>query len=129
MAGAASGGIRILLRLEGLCVFVVCLLAYARYGGSWGAFALYFLAPDLSFLGYLAGPKVGAMAYNVAHSLIGPLATLAAGIMLSAPLVVTAGIICLAHIGLDRALGYGLKYSSGFGVTHLGLIGRTRADA
>lgn len=129
MAGAASGGVRILLRLEGLCVFVVSLLAYARYGGSWGAFGLCFLAPDLSFLGYLAGPKVGAMAYNVAHSLIGALATLAAGIMLSAPLAVIAGIIWVAHIGLDRALGYGLKYSNGFGVTHLGLIGRTRVDA
>lgn len=129
MVGAASGGVRTLLRLEGLCVFIVSLLAYARYGGSWGAFALYFLAPDLSLFGYLAGPRVGALVYNVAHSLIGPLATLAAGIMLSAPLAVTAGIIWMAHIGLDRALGYGLKYSSGFGVTHLGLIGRTRAGA
>jgi hypothetical protein len=26
-------------------------------------------------------------------------------------------MIWLAHIGFDRALGYGLKYSSGFGVT------------
>jgi hypothetical protein len=34
--------------------------------------------------------------------------------------------IWIAHIGFDRALGYGLKYGSGFTHTHLGRIGRDR---
>ncbi len=128
MKNTVSGGIRVLLRLEGLCILLASVLAYARFGSGWGTFALFFLAPDLSFAGYLAGSKVGAIAYNFAHSLIGALAVLATGILLSAPIAVTAGIIWLAHIGFDRALGYGLKYSAGFKFTHLGGIGRKRAD-
>ncbi|GAB3358719.1 DUF4260 domain-containing protein [Lysobacter tyrosinilyticus] len=129
MAGAASGGVRGLLRVEGLCVLAVSLVAYSKFGIGWGTFALFFLAPDLSFLGYLGGPTVGAASYNIAHSYTGALATLAAGIFLSVPLAITGGLIWAAHIGFDRALGYGLKYSAGFGFTHLGLIGRARAGA
>ena len=129
MAGSVSGGVRVLLRIEGLCVLVVSLLAYAKFGGSWGIFALFFFAPDVSFFGYLAGPRAGAMTYNFAHSLTGALVLLTAGVLLSVPVAVTAGIIWAAHVGFDRTLGYGLKYSAGFGFTHLGLIGRTRAGA
>lgn len=129
MAGAASGGVRTLLRIEGACVLAASLLAYAKFGGGWGTFALFFLAPDVSFLGYLAGPQVGAASYNFAHSFVGALAVLVAGTILSVPVAITAAIIWTAHIGFDRALGYGLKYSVGFGFTHLGLIGRARAGA
>ncbi|NMG67178.1 DUF4260 family protein [Azoarcus indigens] len=129
MASAVSGGVRVLLRIEGLCMFAASLLAYGKFGDGWGSFALFFLAPDLSFLAYLAGARVGAVAYNLAHSLVGPLALLAVGVLAPVPAALTAGIIWLAHIGLDRALGYGLKYSAGFGFTHLGRIGRVRAEA
>ena len=129
MAGSASGGVRIVLRIEGLCVLMASVLAYAKFGGSWGVFALFFLAPDVSFLGYLAGPRVGAAAYNVAHSLVGALVLMAAGFLLSVPVAVTASLIWVAHLGFDRALGYGLKYAAGFGFTHLGSIGRARAGA
>lgn len=129
MDGAVSGGVRSLLRLEGLCVFTVGLVAYARFGSGWGVFALFFLAPDLSFLGYLAGSRVGAVSYNIAHSYVGAIAALAAGILLPSPVAVTAGLIWVAHIGFDRALGYGLKYSAGFGFTHLGLLKAARAGA
>lgn len=129
MTGATSGGVRVLIRVEGLCVLIVSLLAYAKFGGGWGTFALLFFVPDLSLLGYLAGPRVGAASYNFMHSFIGALAILAAGVLLSAPAAVTAGIIWMAHIGFDRALGYGLKYSAGFGFTHLGFIGRARSGA
>jgi hypothetical protein len=127
VVGSVTGNVRLLLRLEGLCLLVVGVLAYARFGDGWGVFALFFLAPDVSFLGYLAGPRVGAASYNIAHSLIGALAALAAGVLLSVPLAVTVGLVWMAHIGFDRALGYGLKYSSGFGFTHLGFIGRQRS--
>lgn len=124
MSGATTGGIRLLLRIEGLCVLIAASVAYSKSGLSWGTFALFFLAPDLSFLGYLAGPKLGAVSYNVAHSYVGAVACLVASAVLSAPTLLCAGIIWCAHIGFDRALGYGLKYSEGFGFTHLGHIGR-----
>src|SRR5690348_8198377 len=63
--GAASGGVRLLLRLEGLAALAVSLALYARAGFSWPVFALFLLAPDLSTLGYLAGPRVGAALYNL----------------------------------------------------------------
>jgi hypothetical protein len=124
MSGATEGAVRAVLRLEGLCVLIAASLAYSKFGLGWGTFALFFLTPDFSFLGYLAGPKVGAITYNSAHSYIGAIAFLAAGIFLSAPTILCVGIIWCAHIGFDRTLGCGLKYSAGFGFTHLGRIGR-----
>jgi Domain of unknown function (DUF4260) len=124
MSGATIGTVRLVLRLEGLCVLIAASVAYSKFGLGWGTFALFFLAPDVSFLGYLAGPKVGAVSYNLAHSYIGAVACLMAGFVLPAPAVLCIGIIWCAHIGFDRALGYGLKYSAGFGFTHLGRIGR-----
>src|SRR5450830_1194750 len=109
MAGETTGAVRWILRLEGLFVLVA---------------ALFFFTPDISFLGYLAGPRVGALTYNTAHSYIGAISCLAAGFFLPSPELSCAGVIWLTHIGFDRALGYGLKYSTGFGFTHLGLIGQ-----
>jgi hypothetical protein len=122
--GAVTGGVRTLLRLEGLTLFAGMTLLYGLWGGPWWVYAVLFLAPDISFLGYLAGPKVGAIAYNAAHSFIVPMALMTAGFGFAPPLLLTIAMIWLAHIGFDRALGYGLKYSAGFGFTHLGRIGR-----
>lgn len=121
---AVSGGVRGLLRLEGAVVLVAALAAYAQFGAGWGVFALWLLAPDLSLLGYLAGPRVGAALYNAAHSYLGAVALLALGVLAAMPWAVAGGLIWCVHIGMDRALGYGLKYASGFGLTHLGRIGR-----
>ena len=123
-AGAATGGLRTLLRLEGLALFMGMTLLYAVWDGSWWIYAILFLVPDLSFLGYLAGPRVGAFFYNAAHSYLAPMALMTAGFALASPLALSIATIWLAHIGFDRALGYGLKYSAGFGFTHLGRIGR-----
>ncbi|MBR0718831.1 DUF4260 domain-containing protein [Bradyrhizobium liaoningense] len=122
--GAASGGVKALLRLEGLALFLGMVLLYAVWGGSWLVFALLFLAPDLSFLAYLADSKTGAIVYNAAHSYMAPVALMTAGFALEWPLALSIAMIWLAHIGIDRALGYGLKYAAGFGFTHLGRIGR-----
>lgn len=113
-------------RLEGLALLAVSVLAYARFGEGWLLFAVLFLIPDLSFLGYLAGPRLGAWAYNLAHSLIGPLLLAAAAGLTGGDPPIALALIWLAHIGFDRALGYGLKSPDSFGVTHLGLIGAAR---
>ena len=123
-AGTVSGGLRTLLRLEGLTLFAGMTLLYAVWGGYWWIYVILFLAPDLSFLGYLAGPRVGAVVYNAAHSYMAPVALLTLGFALGEPLILSIAMIWLAHIGIDRALGYGLKYAAGFGFTHLGRIGR-----
>ena len=126
MSGEVRGGVRILLRVEGACVLAAALFFYSRHDAGWGTFALFFLAPDLSLFGYLAGPRVGALCYNAAHSYIGAIACFLLGATLASAGFVTAALIWSAHIGFDRALGYGLKYSGGFGWTHLGRIGRAR---
>jgi len=124
MLGETRGVVRVVLRLEGLCVLVAASVAYSKFGLGWGTFALFFLTPDISLLGYLAGPKIGAVSYNLAHSYSGAVACLVAGLVLPAPTILDIGLIWCAHIGFDRALGYGLKYSDGFSFTHLGRIGR-----
>ena len=126
-AGAATGGVRTLLRLEGLTLFAGMTLLYAVWDGSWWVYAILFLAPDLSFAAYLAGPKPGAIVYNAAHSYMAPVSLMVAGFALSSPLTLSIAMIWMAHIGIDRALGYGLKYSAGFGFTHLGRIGKETA--
>ncbi len=74
-------------------------------------------------MGYVLGPKIGARAYNLAHTYLGP-AVLATVAMVSGLPLLALACVWLAHIGLDRALGFGLKYESGFTDTHLGRIGR-----
>lgn len=122
--GAAAGPIRTLLRAEGLAALAIAVMLYARADYSWALFAILFLAPDVSFAGYLAGPRVGAAAYNSLHSYVGPL--LLAGVLFVTGGALAVPLIWVAHIGFDRALGYGLKYPSGFTDTHLGRIGRAR---
>jgi hypothetical protein len=126
--GAVTGGVKTLLRLEGLTLFAGMLVLYAVWDGSWWVFAILFLAPDLSFLAYLSGPRFGALVYNAAHSYMAPVALMTLGFGLAAPLTLSIAMIWLAHIGFDRALGYGLKYAAGFGFTHLGRIGRNAAS-
>jgi hypothetical protein len=121
--GAVTGAVRILLRLEGLALLASMVLVYALWGGSWWIFALLLLLPDISLAAYLAGPGTGAIVYNAVHSTVIPAALAALGLALGQPLMVSLAIIWLAHIGMDRAVGYGLKYQAGFGFTHLGRIG------
>ena len=123
-AGMVTGGVKVLLRLEGLALFAAMVLLYAVWGGSWWLFAVLFLAPDLSFLAYLTDAKTGAIVYNGAHSYLAPVALMTLGFGIAEPLTLSIAMIWLAHIGFDRALGYGLKYAAGFGVTHLGSIGK-----
>lgn len=126
MTGSVIGTPRLLLRLEGLATFIVAVAVYRQFGQSWWLFALLFLAPDLAMLGYLAGPRVGSVAYNIAHFYLLPLLLAAIGLSVAQPVVAAVAVIWIAHIGIDRALGYGLKYPEGFASTHLGVLGGRR---
>jgi hypothetical protein len=126
--GSVDGVPRLLLRLEGAALAVAALLAYARLGASWWLFALVILAPDLSMAGYLVGTRIGAIAYNAFHITLGPLALGLAGFLLPQFDLLAIALIWLTHIGVDRALGFGLKYRVGFAFTHLGRVGRLMAS-
>ena len=112
---------RHLLRAEGLVLFGLATGAYfAVYGGAWLLFLVLLLAPDLSMAGYLANRRVGAATYDSAHTVVVPGALLAGAWYASWPLGVGLALIWLAHVGLDRAVGFGLKYPDApFAETHL----------
>ena len=95
---------------------------YWLVGESWWLFALLILTPDASMLGYLLGPRAGAAAYNTFHSYPLPAVLAGFGLLMGVPLAVAAALVWFAHIGADRMLGYGLKYPTGFGDTHLGRL-------
>jgi hypothetical protein len=109
---------RALLRGEGLAVAAAAIALYFQADYPWWLLALA-LAPDVSMVGYLAGSTIGAAAYDVAHTYVLPVALAAIGIVLDAETAVQLGLIWLMHIGVDRAIGYGLKYPTGFKDTHL----------
>lgn len=114
--------VRTLLRLEGLVVLAIGIVVYARLQGSWLLFALLFLVPDVSMIGYLRDRKIGATVYNAVHTYVGP-ALLGAGAYWSgSALAAHVAVIWGCHIGFDRLWGFGLKYPSGFGDTHLGVM-------
>lgn len=112
-----------LLRFEGVALLALAVLLYWLNGGSWLLFALLLLAPDASMLGYLAGSKTGAAVYNTFHNYVPPAVLVAFGLLAGSPLAASLALIWFAHIGMDRMLGYGLKYPTEFKDTHLGRIG------
>lgn len=90
-----------------------CVAAYAMSHDSWIIFAVLFLAPDLAIFGYLAGVRVGATTYNAVHTYVAPI------ILIALPTTRPYGLIWVAHIAIDRLLGFGLKYPTNFKDTHL----------
>jgi hypothetical protein len=115
---------RRILMFEGFALFALCIFVYSKLGFSWWLFAALILAPDLGMIGYLRGPKLGSQLYNVVHITPLPLALGVYGYLSDWRLGIALAAIWLAHIGMDRMLGYGLKYESGFSNTHLGRVGK-----
>lgn len=107
------------LRIEGLAVLVGALALYFTLDAPVWLLVVLALAPDLSMLGYLAGPKLGSLAYNIIHTYTLPLTLGGLGFWIDAQLAIHVAIIWAGHIGADRFFGYGLKYESGFKDTHL----------
>lgn len=114
---------RILLRVEGACIFGSTIWAYSRFEQSWWTFAALLLLPDLGMVGYLANTSVGAVLYNTVHTETPPILLLCTALARGNDTVAGLALSWLAHIGMDRMLGYGLKYGSGFGHSHLGVFG------
>jgi len=114
-----------LLKLEELFLFCLSLFLFSGLDYSWGWYALLFLTPDLSMLGYLANPRVGSWTYNLVHHKGLSVALYVLGYLLTNPALMFAGTLLLGHSSLDRVFGYGLKYPDAFQNTHLGVIGRS----
>lgn len=114
--------IRLILQAEGLGLAAACLLAFHTLGGSWILFAVLILLPDLFMLAYLAGPRAGAVGYNLGHTYLVPLGIGGLGLWTSSDMAQQIALIWGVHIGADRAIGYGLKYASAFKATHLARV-------
>ena len=119
--------IRPWLRLEGLAVFAAGVVGFLALGLPWYLFAVLLLVPDLSAAGYLRGPRVGAIVYNVVHDLFTGAVVAGVGLALGSVPVMAVGAVLVAHSGMDRVAGYGLKLPTSFQDTHLGRIGRRAA--
>lgn len=113
-----------ILRVESAAVGIAAVVAYLTMGGPALLLIPALLAPDLSALGYLASPRVGAVTYNLVHNWALPAALGILAIVIHEPLPLAVATVVAAHVGFDRALGYGLKLPTGFQDTHLGRIGR-----
>jgi hypothetical protein len=110
---------RVLLRLEGLALLAGGVALYLHFDYSLLALVLLALVPDFSLAGYLAGPRLGTVIYNAVHTTLLPIALGTIGVLSDADVPVQLALIWLAHIGADRAIGFGLKYPSTFSDTHL----------
>jgi Domain of unknown function (DUF4260) len=117
--GMAPMSPRLLLHLEAAAVLTASLFAYRTYHGSWLLFAVLFLAPDISMIGYLLNARVGATSYNAIHTYVGPFLLAGYALWMARPTALLVALIWVAHIGFDRMLGFGLKYPSRFKDTHL----------
>ncbi|MEQ5872829.1 DUF4260 domain-containing protein [Sagittula sp. NFXS13] len=107
------------LRLEGAALACLAVGIFELTDTSWWLFAALILAPDMMMIGYLRGPRIGAATYNIAHTYAVPVGVAASGLALDATLPVAIAAIWIAHIGIDRMFGYGLKHPEGFRHTHL----------
>ena len=122
--GAVTGGARRWLRIEGLAALAAGIAVFLAQGGQLIWLVPLVLAVDVSMAGYLRGPRAGAILYNIAHNQALGLLALGLGVATGTVAVTLVGAILVAHVGMDRLAGYGLKYPSGFRDTHLGRIGR-----
>lgn len=114
-----------LLKLEEAALFLLAMLMFRQQTDyAWWLFAACLLLPDLSMIGYAAGPKTGAYVYNFFHHKGVALLTYFIGTYFILDWLVFTGIILFAHSSMDRVFGYGLKFITGFSDTHLGKIGK-----
>jgi len=130
MHGCAHGSVRGLLRFEGLVLFIVSAVGYfALTGYPWWLFVALFMVPDLALLVFMADRRTGVIVYNALHTKIGPIVLLAVMFATSQLVWGALAAIWLAHIGMDRMVGYGLRYTDETDMTHLGPVGQLKKTA
>lgn len=110
---------KLLLRLEGLGILIAAITLYHYAGYSWWLFAALLLTPDIGMLGYVVSTKLGAITYNLFHHLLIAVIVVLLGYFCDINYMFLYGLIMVAHIGMDRLFGYGLKYQDHFKNTHL----------
>ena len=106
-------------------MFVLCVCALTLFRVSWWVYLLVLIAPDVSFLGYAAGNRAGAICYNLFHHKGIAIAIFITGYILKNEWLQIVGIILFGHSSMDRTLGYGLKLNEGFKYTHLGALAKS----
>ncbi len=111
--------VRLLTRLEGLAILTASLYFYTIVNGNWILFIILLLAPDLSMIGYLKNKQIGALSYNIIHNFFSAFVVITIGFFANQTLIQQFGIILLAHVGMDRVFGFGLKYKEDFKSTHI----------
>jgi hypothetical protein len=117
---AVTAPVRQWLRAEGFAVLAFSIFFYWHSNASWWQFLGLLLVPDIAMLPYLRSPSAGAASYNLAHNYVLPLGLAAASVALHQEPMLPYALIWTAHIGMDRMMGYGLKYPIAFKATHLG---------
>ncbi|MDO8269447.1 MAG: DUF4260 domain-containing protein [Candidatus Levybacteria bacterium] len=111
--------IKLITKLEGLAVLIASLFFYTLVEGNWIVFLLLILLPDISMIGYFKNKKIGSITYNIVHNFFTAFLIITFGFVMNQILIQQLGIIMLAHVGMDRVFGYGLKYPDSFKKTHI----------
>ena len=114
---------KVLLKFEEFCMFGLSIFLFTKLNFAWWWYPVLLFTPDVSMLGYLISPKVGAFTYNFVHVKALGIGLYILGAILVYPPLQLAGLILFGHTSLDRVLGYGMKYPDAFKHTHLGTIG------
>ncbi|MCI3919664.1 DUF4260 domain-containing protein [Paenibacillus sp. TRM 82003] len=110
---------KLFLHIEALLVLIFSIGYYGVNELNWWLFAVLFFVPDVSMVGYLFNNKIGAYLYNLFHTYTIPLLLILVGMLTRQDLILAIGLVWMAHVGMDRALGYGLKYPTAFKDTHM----------
>jgi hypothetical protein len=113
---------KILLHIEGLAVLALSIYFYGYNQFSWLLFMVLLLAPDISMLSYLVNNTIGARIYNFFHTYTIVIIVIFLGLLFENQTALAIGLIWSAHIGMDRMIGYGLKYPTEFKDTHLNRV-------
>jgi hypothetical protein len=112
--------IKKLLHAEGAAVLGAAIYLYFwQFDGPWQLYVPLLLSPDLGMVGYLRNTRLGSVTYNATHSYLLGIVLVTVGVGTGNDLPVQLGLIAASHVGMDRMLGYGLKYAGKFKDTHM----------
>ena len=101
-----------LIRLENACVFIAVVSVYFIFDFSLWIFLLFLLVPDISMVGYAVNKDIGSKVYNLGHTYVLPIIVTLLYLVTNEETILQISLIWLAHISMDRTMGFGLKYSS-----------------